>query len=155
MPEAEQKKIEKILHGANRNESLFLNSVIDEKYYFEKPESSDGDGIEMEKGVLNIPVSLVSDETKIKVKVGTGMSAVVADDWQLKKVERKTKGDITTFIAQYTSKKADKAAYNDGMKIAAEIDSIDDKDCQPIKVNFKTKKEKRLMFNDYKFERTD
>lgn len=155
VPEAEQKKIEKILHGANRNESLFLNSVLDEKYYFEKPESSDGDGIEMEKGVLNIPVSLVSDETKIKVKVGTGMSAVVADDWQLKKVERKTKGDITTFTAQYTSKKADKATYNDGIKIAVEITSIDDKECQPIKVNFKTKKEKRLMFSDYKFERTN
>ena len=151
--DAEQKKIERILHGSDRKENLFFNNVLDGKYYFETPDSLDYDDISLEKGVLSIPVSMVSDETKITANIGTGMASVTADDWELKKVDRKTQGDITTFIAQYTSKKADNATYNDGTKVAVEIVSVNDDECPSIKVSYKTKKTKKLMFTDYAFER--
>lgn len=98
---------------------------------------------------------MVSDETTITVVIGDGTSATTADDWKLKKVERKKSGDITTFEAQYTSKKADDATYNDGTKVSLEINAIEDEECKPISATFKTVKTKKLMITDYRFVRTD
>ena len=152
--ENEQKKIERILHGSSRKDSLFLNETLDNKYYFDKQEAAK-DNITLEKGVLTVPVSMVSDETTITVVIGDGTSATTADDWKLKKVERKKSGDITTFEAQYTSKKADDATYNDGTKVSLEINAIEDEECKPISATFKTVKTKKLMITDYRFVRTD
>ena len=153
--ESEQVKIEKILHGSSRNDRLFLNKSLNNKYYFGKRDSSDSEEIELEKGVLRLPASMVSDKTKITAKIGVGMSAITADDWQIKKVDRKKNGDITTFIVEYTSKKAENAMYNDGEKILIEIDPIEGSGCPSIKSSFKTKKTKKLIHSSYEFERTD
>ena len=153
--EAEQNKIEKILHGSSRNERVFLNETLDAKYYFKEAESSSLDDIKLEKGEITVPVSLVSDLSTITVQIGEGGSAVIADDWTIKKVERKTAGDITTFTAQYTSKKAKDASYKDGTKVIVEIKPIDNEECQPVKADFITKMSKKLVLTDLKFERTD
>ena len=153
--EAEQNKIEKILHGSGRNERVFLNETLDAQYYFKEAESSSLDDIKLEKGELTVPVSLVSDLSSITVQIGEGGSAVVADDWKIKKVERKTTGDITTFTAKYTSKKAKDASYKNGTKVVVEIKPIDNEECQPVKADFITKMSKKLVLTDLKFERTD
>lgn len=153
--ENEQVRIEKILHGSSRDDSLFLIKSLNDKYYFEKKNSADSEGIELEKGVIRIPASMASDKTKITVKIGAGMSSVTADDWQVKKVERKKAGDISTFMVEYTSKKAEDAIYNDGEKIVIDINPVEGSECPSIKASFTTKKTKKLMLTSYEFERID
>ena len=153
--ENEQVRIEKILHGSSRDDSLFLNKSLNDKYYFEKKNSADSEDIELEKGVIRIPASMASDKTKITVKIGAGMSSVTADDWQVKKVERKKAGDISTFMVEYTSKKAEDAIYNDGEKIVIDINPVEGSECPSIKASFTTKKTKKLMLTSYEFERID
>ena len=153
--ESEQQKIEKILHGSSRKESLFLTKALNDKYYFNVPVSTENDEINYEKGKLTVPISLVSDKGKILVKIGTGMSAVTADDWKIEKVERKKAGDISTFRAIFTSDKAKKATYNDGTIVEVEITPVTDSDCSIIKASFKTNKTKKAVFTNYDFERTD
>ena len=153
--EAEQNKIEKILHGSSRDESLFLNETLDRKFYFKEMESSTPAEITFEEGELTVPVSLVSDNSIITVQIGEGESAVTADDWEIKKVDRKSAGDISTFTAKYTSKKAKKASYKDGTKVTVEIMPVDEEEYQPEIANFVAKRTKKLVLTDLVFERTN
>ena len=99
--ESEQQRIEKILHGSSRKDSLFLVKALNDKYYFEVPVSNENDEITYEKGKLIVPVSMISDKGNIRVTIGTGMAAVTADDWKIEKVEREKSGDISTFKAVF------------------------------------------------------
>ena len=98
---------------------------------------------------------MLSDKKTNTMIIRDGTEATTDNGWKLKKVERKKSGDITTFEAQYTSKKADDATYNDGTKVSLEINAIEDEECKPISATFKTVKTKKLMITDYRFVRTD
>ena len=152
--ESEQQRIEKILHGSSRKDSLFLVKALNDKYYFEVPVSNENDEITYEKGKLIVPVSMISDKGNIRVTIGTGMAAVTADDWKIEKVEREKSGDISTFKAVFTSDKAKKATYNDGTKVEVEITPVKDSNCSDIKASFKTNVTKKAMFTNYDFVRT-
>ena len=153
--ESEQQRIEKILHGSSRKDSLFLVKALNDKYYFEVPVSNENDEITYEKGKLIVPVSMISDKGNLLVTIGTGMAAVTADDWKIEKVEREKSGDISTFKAVFTSDKAKKATYNDGTKVEVEITPVKDSNCSDIKASFKTNVTKKAMFTNYDFVRTD
>ena len=152
--ESEQQRIEKILHGSSRKDSLFLVKALNDKYYFEVPVSNENDEITYEKGKLIVPVSMISDKGNIRVTIGTGMAAVTADDWKIEKVEREKSGDISTIKAVFTSDKAKKATYNDGTKVEVEITPVKDSNCSDIKASFKTNVTKKAMFTNYDFVRT-
>lgn len=153
--ESEQQRIEKILHGSSRKDSLFLVKALNDKYYFEVPVSNENDEITYEKGKLIVPVSMISDKGNILVTIGTGMAAVTADDWKIEKVEREKSGDISTFKAVFTSDKAKKATYNDGTKVEVEITPVKNSDCPNVNASFKTNVTKKAMFTNYEFERID
>lgn len=153
--ESEQQRIEKILHGSSRKDSLFLVKALNDKYYFEVPVSNENDEITYEKGKLIVPVSMISDKGNIRVTIGTGMAAVTADDWKIEKVEREKSGDISTFKAVFTSDKAKKATYNDGTKVEVEITPVKNSDCPNVNASFKTNVTKKAMFTNYEFERID
>ncbi len=153
--ESEQQRIEKILHGSSRKDSLFLVKALNDKYYFEVPVSNENDEITYEKGKLIVPVSMISDKGNILVTIGTGMAAVTADDWKIEKVEREKSGDISTFKAVFTSDKAKKATYNDGTKVEVEITTVKNSDCPNVNASFKTNVTKKAMFTNYEFERID
>ena len=112
---SEQAKIESILH--HNNEPLFLNPIVDNRYWFSErkgPELSDI-AFEFRDGTITLPAQFVTDSTKITLRVSsTDAEDVVIDDWIVTKVERKDKNDISTFVASYTSKTASKYGFKKG-----------------------------------------
>lgn len=61
----------------------------------------------------------------------------VIDDWALDCVERGAEGDISTFVAIYTSEVAKEVAWNDGARVTVSIDPLPGKGVPPVERTFK------------------
>ena len=50
---------------------------------------------------LEVPVTQLAFQSAIRITVSEGGTETVYDDWELDKVDRKTKGDVNTFYAVF------------------------------------------------------
>ena len=71
------------------------------------------------------------------MSVSDNGSETIYDDWKLSKVERETKGDISSFVASYSSKDIKKQKYTDGMI---------------VKITVTPSAESTYSVSEYKFE---
>lgn len=122
--ENEKAKVDGILH--ENGKSIFLIPSVDAKYWFTKTaEVTDTKEIEVTYTVkeLSIPVACVSAGALIKVTVLNSEAEAPAlyEDWTLQRVERKSKGNIASFIAIYQSPSAQKHEYNQGAAVEVEV----------------------------------
>ncbi len=144
--EDEKNRIEKILHGSTKEDSLFLTMPLDETYYFSNNSSVEDDAITFNKDTITVPAALVSDHTKISAVVGTGKDAVDISDWIVKKVDRDKDDLVSDMTVEYTSKEAGKTDIADGTQVKIVITPVEGSSCPEITVKYKANIEKRLKF---------
>ena len=122
--ENEKVKIDNILH--ENGKSIFLLPSVDDKYWFTKtPELFDTSKLEAVYTVkeLSVPVECVSSSAVIHVTVTDPVdkASVTYEDWILQRVDRKTKGNLASFVAVYQSPSAQKHEYKEGAVLNVKI----------------------------------
>ena len=119
VPEAEQRRIEGILHA--NGEPLFLTRSIDEKYWFSDVpyESIDASSVQFNGTRLVIPAALVSENSSITVTVGRE-DELIPGQWWVKQVDRGAEETLSSFEVTFTSKDA-KWTYTDGEIVTVTI----------------------------------
>ena len=144
--------IDGILH--NRGEQLFLAKPLDDQFWFDQPGTDDGDySAQYDSGKLELPVSLITDGSSIKVTVTDGSNSATYDDWILDEVKRDKSNTFEKFVATYTSKAAKKHNYTENSIVEAEIIPEEEIKAAPEKFTFKVaKKTKIAIYKDFKFE---
>lgn len=152
--DAEKQEIDKILHEEGRD--LFLNLVIDSNCRFftdnTDPHITDlttsFDGAE-----LQIPVILVTTNSKIVVSAIADDGTTKFDDWKLEEVERNG-DDVNGFTATYKSAKSKKFDYKKGMTISIDIYSNQEATTPDFTINYSVIGSKVLwVFDSIDFER--
>ena len=109
--EQEKTEIEAILHGNDM--PLFLIEALDNLCWFDVKENSKEE-IAYNKGELSVPARYLSEDYEIVVQLKENEAVTVFDDWNVQKVERKTEGNLESFIVKLKSKKAAAHNYIDG-----------------------------------------
>ncbi len=110
----EQKRIDGILHGDGAN--LFLDETIDSLYRFDSEvpavtASLSADPL-LNKTVLTVPASVLSDSSTIVATVTDNGTAYTFDDWIVKNVSR-LGGSFSKFEVTLSSKQAGKQTWSD------------------------------------------
>ena len=136
---AEKNKIEGILH--QESSKLFLTEVLNNRYTF-SPEELDVEA-QFEKDTLIIPVICLSETSYIKVTVINNGSNSVYEDWQVKKVDRKSE-DLNSFKVTLTSKECEKQEWSANSTVKVEIFDEKDSDMDPYVISFKVSKYKKV-----------
>lgn len=110
----EQAKIESILH--HNNQPLFLVPAIDNRYWFTEKMNLSAAEIEVgfKDGMFTLPVESIADFGTLSLSVKSGDTVTDISDWDILKVERKDKTDITSFAATFSSPTASKFQFKKG-----------------------------------------
>ncbi|SFG31064.1 hypothetical protein SAMN05216356_105115 [Oribacterium sp. WCC10] len=114
----EKNKINGLLH--ENNEDLFLTKTLDNKFRIsgdvkainEKDINISFDGKEM-----TIPVTCISDRSKVTATITGGATNETLDDWEISEVERPKNSNYSDYIVTLTSKKGKDHKYQVGEKI--------------------------------------
>lgn len=136
---SEKNKIEGILHQGS--DKLFLTEILNNRYTF-SPEEVDVEA-QFEKESLTIPAICLSEASYIKVTVINNGDNSAYEDWQVKKVERKS-DEINSFKVTLTSKECGKQAWSVNSTVKVEIFDEKDSDKSPYVFNFKVSKYKEI-----------
>lgn len=153
--DVEKTRIEKILHGDQREDPLFLTSSLDNSYYFNGKHKTDDSKVSYGDGALKIPANLVSARSQITVSVESGKRKAKITDWTVKEVKRKKGDPVTAMTVLYESKTGKKFDYQDGDKITVVLTPVDGSKCPDIKMIFNAKEKKWLkIIPEMVFERT-
>lgn len=139
IPSEEKSRIDHILHPNDDN--LFLTDIIDQKYWFdganEKFDLSKTD-ISYEGNELKIPANLLTSNSSVNVTVKEkDGNTTELKDWEVQKVERKNKQDLSKFIACFNSKSAKDYRWKPGEKITITIKPDKNED-SPVTFNYRS-----------------
>lgn len=152
--EAKKQEIDKILHEGGRD--LFLNLVIDSncRFFADNTDPKIADMTTSFDGAeLQIPVLLVTTNSKIVVSAIADNGTTTFDDWKLDEVERNG-DDINGFTATYKSAKSKKFDYKKGMTISIDIFSNQEATTPDFTIKYAVVGSKVLwVFDSIDFER--
>ena len=149
--DSEKTKLDNMLHSGGA--SLFLVEPLDELYRFSSQDESSVPDIQFNGKEVIIPVTQLALESTIKVTVKEGGTETVYEDWTLNKVERKTKGDLNTFNAEYKSKQIGKQKYSEDTSVVVEINPPEGCSYKTAEYTFKVNKDKKfIVLDDIEFE---
>ncbi len=154
---SEQKKIDNVLHA--NGEQLFLINELDNQYRYNGKidiDSNDFDHVEYNGKELKIPVSFVSDNASISVKVTDSEGAeTVFDDWTISAVNRQTEGSVSTYIAVFKSTTAEKYAYKPGDHVCVSVIPHQEYVTTPTVIDFEAVNNKPNWYDHISFWNSD
>ncbi len=149
--DAQKQKIEEILFSGDK--PLFMTESLNALYHFDQRDSASDYTISFNGKAFDIPVTLLEQGTSIKVTVKDGSDKTVYEDWSLNKVDRKEKGKVETFTADYSSKDIKKQKYTENSMIHLEIIPPEGSGYDKKGFDFKVSKGKKLfVIDDVNFE---
>lgn len=162
--DAEKIKIDSILH--ENGESIFLNPVVDAKYWFFPKDSGGGIApqVAYKAKELSISAELITGETVIQAQVKNpdAEEPVVIEDWVLDRVERNDKNNLNSFMAIFYSSAAEKYEYQEGAVVTISLLPDDGIDTEKFDFTFTAKQNKKewweavkLWEDAFTFERID
>lgn len=141
--DSEKAKINGILH--ENGESLFLVPAIDSKFNFTPLDAEasvqsievTGDGKE-----ITLPINILTKDTRILLSVTEDGSAEpqIFEDWTVSRVDRKEKGNYSSFIAVFTSPQAKAYKYGVGANVKIEVIPRPGMDLQTYTYHYVTRK---------------
>ena len=116
-------EVDEILHP--KGERLFLNEVIDDQYWFSDREKDSATDVEIEFGGTGIvfPAYYLTNDYAITVMVKekNADEPVVIKDWTLDSVNRGKEGDISTYVAVFSSEEAKRHIWEPESNIFVDI----------------------------------
>ena len=142
-------RVDAILHSNGAR--LFLNESIDDLYWFDtvnKPHTEPAD-IEFGGTSMVLPVRVLSQNATITVEVTEKDSeeTVVVSDWKLDRIERGTEGDISTFVAIYTSEEAKNHVWGVESTIIITVAGNPDIETETFSFEYTTEGTKRAWYD--------
>ncbi len=147
----EQEKIDRILH--ENGEPIFSVAPLDDWYKYSSHSQSEEKSIEFDGKKLIVPAELVTEDSKIIVRISDSNGGTVIGDWNVKEVKRKSGEEISTFEAVYVSELSKEFKYADGIGVTIEIVPESDSSLEPLIYTFKAKAGKKfLVVPDLEFE---
>ena len=149
IPDADKARADAILHPNGAR--LFLNERLDDLYWFDvssKPQTEAAD-IEFGGTSMVLPVRIISQNATITVEVleKDAEEPVVISDWKLDRVERGTEGDISTFVAIYTSEEAKNHVWGVESAITITVTGNPDFSEEPFTFEYTTEGTKRAWYD--------
>lgn len=142
--------IDGMLH--DKGAMLFYNSQLDNKFRFSEKKDLTAASISFNGKKIEIPASLLEQDTAVRVTVTSDGKDTLFEDWTLSKVERGKETSVDHFIAEYESKSIKKAEFSDGDKVTVELVPAKESVCEPVTYFFKVSVTKRLKtLSDTKF----
>ena len=128
-------EIEAILQ--TKTNGVFLSKIVNGKYSFNTVAGNYS--IEFDKSEIVVPVALLTDASKVTVKVTDNNKTVTFDDFTVTKVMRK--GDtVDTFYAHITIKKIKDYAWTKNSKVTVEV--YNGESYETLKFRYKVKEYK-------------
>lgn len=155
IPSREQIRIESILH--ENGENIFLTTALDDQFWFSSHKGrmdSDEIHVTFDGDKLSVPVTCITDRSKIYVTVSGANGKTILEDWTVKKVERPKGVDQSEFIAAYTSREGKDYEYQAGDTITVKIIPIEELSEEPIEFTYDAVAKKKMkVLDDIVFER--
>lgn len=155
IPSREQIRIESILH--ENGENIFLTTALDDQFWFSSHKGrmdSDEIHVTFDGDKLSVPVTCITDRSKIYVTVSGSNGKMILEDWTVKKVERPKGVDQSEFIAAYTSSEGEDYEYQAGDTITVKIIPIEELSEEPIEFTYDAVAKKKMkVLDDIVFER--
>lgn len=149
--DSEKTRLDNMLHP--KGTSLFLVQPLDNLYRFADQNESSVPDIHFSGKKLEVPVTQLAFQSAIRITVSEGGTETVYDDWELDKVDRKTKGDVNTFYAVFESKGIGKQKYSEDSTVKVEIIPPEGCSYKTAEYTFKVNKGKKLfVLDDNEFE---
>ena len=111
----ERSKMNRILHV--NGTPLFLTETLDGLYWFDgkgKTPNINDMVIEYDEDTITMPASCLAQGYKLSVSVSANGKITTFDDWTVDEVDRDKEGDLTTFVAELSSDKADDFDWEGG-----------------------------------------
>lgn len=140
--DAEKSKIDRMLHM--NGEALFLVSPLDRLFWFNsQPEAVDPDEIDIafSGDRFTIPTKFVSDGAQITATVAGADGTERYANWRVTKVERKTQGDMETFLVTY---QCDEIRCSGSEDVAVTVTPKAGSGAEEYTFNYRTEKPKYL-----------
>lgn len=149
IPDAEKSRADAILHPNDAR--LFLNMSLDDIYWFDissKPQTEAAD-IEFGGTSMVLPIRILSQNATITVLVmeKDAEKPVIIRDWKLDRVERGTEGDISTYVAIYTSEEAKNHFWGVESDINISVMGNPDFSEEPFTFEYTTEGTKRAWYD--------
>lgn len=145
MTDTEIAEMEDILYTGGK--SLFVSKAMDELYL--KPAKKDYPAITYTGKDIMIPVDHLTPSVKIFVSMHELYQKVTnITDWQIVKVERKEKNNVTSYIATFHSKTAESYDFKKAKDILMNIKSLGSNDEMVYTFKYKVKNSKEWIFID-------
>ena len=149
IPDADKARADAILHPNGAR--LFLNENLDDLYWFDissKPQAEAAD-IEFGGTSMVLPVRILSHNATITVEVleKDAEEPVIISDWKLDRVERGTEGDISTYVAIYTSEEAKNHVWGVESAITITVMGNPDFSEEPFTFEYTTEGTKRAWYD--------
>lgn len=142
---SEKKDIDKILHGEDLSQNIFLTEALDNRYWASENVSeisSDEIKVEFDGEKIVIPASCITDRSEIKVTISGGE---ILDDWTVTKVKRpKNSKSCSEFMVTLTSKEGKKYKYTAGEKITITVTPVVDTPDEVITFKYDVNSKKTL-----------
>ena len=152
----EKTKLEKILFGNNLDQTLFLNSILNDSFKNSNSDEAIDYEAVFDKGIISVPVSIVSSNSTVKTVINSDGNLTTFDDWQVKEVKRNNERDFDSYVVSYTSDSSKKYSFKDGDIVEVHISMGDSTLFEPIIFRFKVKEVKKLRFlKDLIFEKVE
>lgn len=151
---SQKEDIESILH--DNGDRIFLTEYLDNRFWFNK-ESIDINNIDIEfdKDEICIPVSCITDKSKIVVTVFNDNEKAIYDNWTIEEVNRPKKSrDCSKYIATFTCKELEEQKFKSGQKIQIEIIPVSETPEVSLSFYYNVTSTKKLfVINSINFER--
>jgi hypothetical protein len=141
--DSEKTKLDNMLHP--KGASLFLVQPLDDLYRFADQDESSVPDIHFSWKKLEVPVTQLAFQSAIRITVSEGGTETVYDDWELDKVDRKTKGDVNTFYAVFESKGIGKQKYSEDSTVKVEVIPPEGCSYKTAEYTFKVNKGKKRL----------
>ncbi len=154
LPAKEQTRIDNILH--EKGEPIFLTKALDERFWFNQTvsdSSADEISVEFDGKEFEVPVTCMTDRSKVEVRINGTSGNTILDDWNIKEVKRPKKSSYDQFTAVYTSKKGKDYKYTPGDKVTVVITPVVESPEKTVEFTYKAIETKTLFIKGIKFER--
>lgn len=116
---------------------LFLVNGLDERYATSQQTVAQSDsGLTYDRAEIRLPAAMVTSDTKITSTVSGEGSEATLSDWALDRVERGVEGDVSTFVAVYTSNMANNVGYQIGNTVKLSVDPWPEKELPTFECTF-------------------
>lgn len=147
--DSDKTTVDAILHSNGTR--LFLNESLDDLYWFDSSSKTETEPADIEFGGTSmvLPIRILSQNATITVGVTEKDSdeTVTISDWNLDRIERATEGDISTFVAIYTSEEAKNHVWGAESTIIISIFGNPDFEEESISFEYTTEGTKRAWYD--------